>query len=109
MILPELRGRAGDLEVRVQSLPCRVDELGRRRYPWRDFGCEFLEELGRRLPPFEQVRAALPEGTLAVELHLGNQAPIQVELRGRPPTSRRFDSDLADALIEAFRSAQLEP
>jgi len=110
IVLPELRGRLGALDLRLGGLPCRIDPLGGRRYPWPDFGNELLEALWSTLGDPALLHTRLATGTpVRVEFPLRDGTPLTLELSGRPPAPRRLASDLADALLAALQSGQIEP
>ena len=108
--LPELRGSYGLLKVTVRNLPCLYDAKSEtRKYAYPNFGNDFLLALHEQLGDFDLLCAKLKAGASAQAfVTLSSYSPIVVELTGTPNSSRRqFDSDLADALIEAFKSAKL--
>jgi len=110
IVLPELRGREGALDLRLDGLPCRIDPLGGRRYPWPDFGNELLEALWNALGDPALLHTRLASGApLRVEFHLRDGSPLALELSGRPPAPRHLASDLADALLAALHAGQVEP
>ena len=108
--LPELRGTYERLKVTVRNLPCLHDAKSEtRRYAYPNFGSDFLLALHEQIGDFDLFCAKLNAGASAQAfVTLSSYSPIVVELAGTPNSSRRqFDSDLADALIDAFRSAKL--
>ena len=108
--LPELHGREGDLDLRLDGLPCRIDPLGSRRYPWRGFGNELLDALWSALGDPTLLRERLATGApVRVEFSLRDGSALTLQLSGRPPAPRRLASDLADALLAALQSGRVEP
>ena len=108
--LPELRGSYGQLKVTVRNIPCLYHaKSGRRKYAYSAFGNDFLMALHEQLGDVDLLCAQLKTGASSQAfVTLSSYSPIVVELAGAPNSSRRqFDSDLADALIEAFKSAKL--
>jgi len=112
-VLPEMQGSVGNLHVRVKLFPCRLDsKTGERTYAYDDFGVEFINELSdRQLSNFEQVCQTLAFGTSkTVSIKLRDLPSFEVELKGKiSSSSRQFYSDLADALIEAFKTKGIKP
>ena len=112
-VVPELRGSHDGLNVVVRNLPCLLDPSdGKRKYPYSDFGAEFLGELtDGQLRDFEHIHQVLSSGggkTVAVTLR--DHSPIEVAISGRASEHRKtFYSDLADALISAFESHGIKP
>lgn len=110
IVLSELRGREGALDLRLDGLPCRIDPLGGRRYPWPDFGNELLEALWNALGDPARLHTRLASGApVRVEFPLRDGSALTLELSGRPPARRHLESDLADALLAALQSGRIEP
>ena len=110
--VPELRGVYGDVEVTIRSIPCLRDrDGGSRKYAYRDFGHQFLEQLHEQLGSADTLATRLNMGTVAkVSVKLQSHEPIWVELRGKADRNiSQFQSDIADALIEAFKSGDFQP
>lgn len=108
----EMRGTYRDLHVRVRNVPCLREEQGvDRKYPYPNFGFEFLHELHEQLGRIDTIAAQLNTGAPANALiTLQSYPPISVELRGKPDRKmNQFQSDIADALLEAFKSVDLRP
>ncbi|MBX3652137.1 MAG: hypothetical protein KF771_12270 [Burkholderiales bacterium] len=108
----EMRGTYRDLHVRVRNVPCLREEQGvDRKYPYPNFGFEFLHELHEQLGRIDAIAAQLNTGAPANALiTLQSYPPISVELRGKPDRKmNQFQSDIADALLEAFKSVDLRP
>jgi len=108
--LTELRGSYQQRKVRIRNVPCLHDaKSGRRKYAYSDFGNDFLMGLHEQLGDFELLCTKLRTGAPAQAfVKVSSYSPIMVELTGTSNSSRRqFDSDLADALIEAFKSVGL--
>ena len=132
-----VKGRAGSVTVFLDGLTFRETDAG-RRFPYPDFGSQFIEALHRRL--VVPRRRGLLRSTLAcsscdasltgvapqpigiaTEVDLGTIAPIQVDLalpglvcpRCRAQMAgihdRAVESDLSDALIAAFDAAGMKP
>jgi len=110
--LSEMRGTYRDLQVTIRNLPClREDQGTTRKYPYRDFGFQFLSQLHEQLGSMDALAAQLNTGAPANALiTLESYPPISVELRGKPdPKGAQFQSDIADTILEAFKSADLRP
>jgi hypothetical protein len=107
----EASGDHGDLHVVLRNLPCLRDPAtGRRSFVDKGFGWEFRGKLSAAIDPVDDAMAVLGAGgrfVATVGLARGDQ--VQVEITGRPgKRPRQFESDLSDALIDAFESIQLE-
>lgn len=110
--LTEVRGSFHQLAVTVHNVPCLFDAMsGRRKYAYSEFGNDFLKGLHEQLGNFDLLCAKLRAGISAhAYVKVSFYPLIQVDLVGTPDGSRRqFDSDLADTLIEAFKSVGLRP
>ena len=110
--LAEIRGIYRDLHVRVRNMPCLREEQGvGRKYPYPNFGFEFLHQLHEQLGCIDTLAAQLNRGAPAGALiTLQSYPPISVELRGKPDQKmNQFQSDIADALLEAFKSVDFRP
>ena len=111
-VVPVANGAYGQLAVTIRNIPCRIDEASRdRKYRHGDFGHQFLNELHDQLGRFEDVRAKLAAGSVVNAIvELPSTPAISVELRGQASASKgQFYSDLADALLDAFKSIRLRP
>lgn len=112
-VIGEMTGSFVKVVVRVRNLPCLFEaSSGKHRYHYKDFGSEFIEELTeRQLPGFEELVRILNAGAAANALvRLRELGPIEVQVTGKiTVSSREFYSDLADALVEAFKTHQLGP
>ncbi len=78
----------------------------------RDFANGFASELSeRQLSDFPAVASALAEGRqVRVPVKVGGLPEIIVEIQGRASKrSRKFYSDLADAIIDAFDKNGIKP
>ena len=109
--LPRMVGTFGDICVVVSNFPCRVDKLsGKRTYAYSDFGCEFINELHNKLGEPEQLRRTVTAaGSKKVLVKLRNLPIFEVEIAGSIPSEKgQFYSDIADALIDAFRSQNIK-
>ena len=108
----ELRGSYRGVEVTLRNIPCLRDaEGGGRKFPFRDFGHQFVERLYEQLGSTASLATRLNMGTAAeVSVKLQSYEPIWVALRGKADRNiGQFQSDIADALIEAFKSGNLQP
>lgn len=130
-------GRAGDVRVTLTDLSYRETSKG-RRFPYPDFGSEFIEALHRALtgprrqglvrsklvcPACESPLEGIAVGPVAVttEIVLARIPPVRVdvEMPGMScPGCRRslvmvgdraVASNLSDALIDAFKGAGVAP
>jgi hypothetical protein len=130
-------GKAGRVSITLSDLSYRQTGAGRRRWPYGEFGSDFIEALHAQLPrPRRQglLRAKLScpscetsfEGapvevvTVGVRLDLGRVPPLGAEVEmpgircprcGRPVVridDAAVDSDLSDAVIDAWRSVGLD-
>lgn len=112
-VIGDLRGTSNGISVLLRNFPCRVDEAdGSRTYAYDDFGAEFLQVLsGRQLGNFDLVDSTISSGAeKSVDVKLRDLSPFEVRVSGRTTGKRdQFYSDLADALIEAFRSQSIKP
>jgi hypothetical protein len=112
-VLPELKGSHNGLHVVLRNFSCLSDALdGERKYPYPDFGTEFLAELtDRQLGDFDHVRQFLSaDAGKTVYVRLRDLPSIEVQVTGRVSSRREeFYSDLADALIAAFESHRIRP
>jgi hypothetical protein len=111
-VIPEMTGAYRNLKVVVRGMPCLKDEQGTtRKYAYYDFGAEFINELHTKLGRPDMLATQLNTGApVHAMVVLKTYAPISVELRGKPdPKVDQFVSDIADVLIEAFKSADLRP
>jgi hypothetical protein len=135
--LGPISGRARDVSVTVTDLSFRQTGSG-RQYPYPDFGSEFIEAIHKALlaprrkgllrstlacPSCESSLEGLTAGPVSVstEIALTRIPPVRVEIEmpglrcpgcGRSLVridERSVDSDLSDALIDAFASASLVP
>ncbi|HEY7131097.1 MAG TPA: hypothetical protein VH440_02545 [Candidatus Limnocylindrales bacterium] len=136
--IPRVSGRAADVSVTLAPMPFRQTESG-RRFASPDFGPDFIVELHERLPARRSrglFRPKLvcpmcgtnldaePVGRMAVAVDVALKrlpSPIRVELEmpgvGCPGCHRTLvnsddgnvDSDLSDALIDAFRAGDIRP
>ena len=108
--LPELRGQEGHLVVRLTNLPCLRDEItGDRKYASPNFGHDFLMAFHDAIGGAQHAHPRLLAGsTITRVIRLPQHPAIGIELSGKPQDRlRRFDSDIADALINAFEAAGL--
>ena len=108
----ELRGSYRDLNVTIRNFPCLREEGAEdRKYAYSNFGFEFLHKLHEQLGDLDALGARLKTGAPAHALLTLSSFPlISVEFRGTPdPSRRQFESDIADALLEAFKSIRLRP
>lgn len=109
-VLPEMSGSYQRIKVKVRNFPClREAKSEIRQFATADFGNVFLMALCEQLGDFKFLRARMQTGA---EVHafvtLAAYSPIAVEISGDPDISReQFNSELADALIEAFKSVRL--
>jgi hypothetical protein len=111
-VLPELTGQEGQLIVRLTNVPCLRDAItGSRKYARPDFGYDFLMAFYDAIGGAQQAHSRLLAGsTITTFVRLPQQSAIGVEMSGKPDDSVRvFESDIADALINAFESAGLRP
>jgi hypothetical protein len=111
-IVPEVRGASHGLNVAIFNLPCRRDETsGERKYPYANFGNDFLNQFHDQLGEFHLVSGKLRAGAVVRAIvTLPPHSPITIELQGTPDRSwGQFASDVADTLIEAFDSIKLRP
>jgi hypothetical protein len=112
-VVPELKGSYKGLHVVLRNFSCLGDASdGKRKYPYPDFGSEFLSELtDRQLGDFDHVRQVLSaDAGKTVYVRLRDLPAIEVQVTGRASSSRQqFYSDLADALIAAFDSHHIRP
>ncbi|MDR0672833.1 MAG: hypothetical protein LBF93_04045 [Zoogloeaceae bacterium] len=111
-VLPELTGKKSHLIVRLTNLPCLRDELtGDRKYAFSDFGHDILMTLHEAIGGMQHAHSRLVAGSTIITLvRLSQQPSIGVEISGRPNNSVRvFESDIADALINAFETVGLKP
>jgi hypothetical protein len=135
--LGPVSGRARDVSVTLTDLSCRQTSTG-RRFPYPDFGSDFIEALHRALVAprtlglfrWRQVcpwcdtslaGIAVEPVPITTEIALTRIPPIRVDLKMpgiKCPgcdrslvmiDDRGLDSDLSDALIDAFRAASLVP
>ena len=110
--VPELHGVCRGVEVTIRTFPCLRDVEGAgRKYAYRDFGHQFLEQLHEQLGSADALATRLNMGTVAkASVKLQSYGPISVELRGKADRNiGQFQSDIADALIEAFKGGDLQP
>ena len=111
-VLDELRGNEGALFVRLTTVPCLRDATsGQRKYAWPDFGHDFLLALYDAVGGVESAYNRLSAGSsIAAFIRLKQGPAIGVDIHGKPGGSvRRFESDIADALIDAFGSKGIRP
>lgn len=112
-VIGDLSGTSNGISVLLRNFPCRVDDAdGSRTYAYGDFGSEFLQELSdHQLGDFDLVNRTISSGAeKSVYVKLRDLAPFEVRVSGRITGKRdQFYSDLADALIEAFRSQSIKP
>lgn len=112
-VIGDLRGTSNGISVLLRNFPCRVEEAdGSRTYAYDDFGAEFLQELSdRQLGDFDLVNRTISAGAeKSVYVKLRDLSPFEVRVSGRIAGKRdQFYSDLADALIAAFKSQSMEP
>jgi hypothetical protein len=135
--LAPVSGRARDVSVRLTDLSFRETTTG-RRYPYPDFGSDFIEALHRALvaprrrglirstlvcPPCESPLEGIAVEPVVVttEIALIRIPPIRVDLEMlgiKCPgcdrslvmiNDRSVESDLSDALIDAFAVASMAP
>lgn len=106
-ILPEVRGSNGRLEIILNNLPCLHDPgTGERKLPFSDYGSELLVKLcAEELRDLDHVRRVVSTGPKTVHVRLRDQAPVAVQVTGQIPLDpEQFCSDLADCLVDAFRT-----
>lgn len=132
-----VEGRAQDVRVILTGLSTRRTAAG-LRYPYPDFGSEFIEALHRQLvgprrrglirsspacPACDRSLEGTPSGvvTVTADVQLRRIPPIRLELEMPgltcPGCARRLvriddrhvQSDLSDALIDAFNRAGIAP
>jgi hypothetical protein len=112
-IVREMKGSYNGVHVVLRNFSCLSDASdGKRKYPYPDFGAEFLAELTeRQLGDFDHVRQVLSADVgKTVYVRLRNLPAIEAQVSGRGSDSRQeFYSDLADALIAAFDSHRIGP
>ncbi len=111
-VVPSMTGTYDGLSVTVRNFPCLRDAAtGSRTYPYKDFGNEFINALGKELGDHAELRNVLGAGAgKTVVVVLPKITAIEVSLMGSPSTTRhQLDSSLADALIVAFESKGIKP
>jgi hypothetical protein len=111
-IVPVASGTCDKLAVTLRNIPCLTDgATGDRKYRYGDFGHQFLNELHNQLEDFEDLRTKLGAGSGANAIvDLPSMPAVTVELRGIVNASKgQFYSDIADALLDAFKSIRLRP
>ncbi len=111
-LLPELKGQEGHLIVRLTNLPClRDDVTGDRKYIFTDFGYDFLMAFHEAIGGAKHAHSRLVAGSaITGDVRLPQQPRIGIEMHGKPHDRvRNFESDIADALINAYESAGLRP
>ncbi|MDR7070957.1 hypothetical protein J2X02_003831 [Pseudoxanthomonas japonensis] len=111
-VLPELTGQESSLILRLTNVPCLRDEItGDRKYSSPNFGHDFLMALHDAIGGSKHAYSRLFAGsTITTLVRLPQQSAIGVEMSGKPNDNVRvFESDIADALISAFRMAGLRP
>ena len=109
-ILPVVRGTNGRLKVVMNNLPCLHDaRSGERKLPFSDFGSQLLVKLcAEQLTDLDHVRRVVSAGYKTVYVRLHGQQPVAVHVAGQiPQDPQRFCSDLADCLVNAFRTEHL--
>ena len=108
----ELRGSEGSLSIILTNVSCLRDSAsGDRKYAWPDFGHDFLFALYEDIGGGNQAHARLGLGSSIVTSVRLKQGPaIGVEISGKPSGNvRSFESDIADAIINAFASGGIRP
>lgn len=111
-ILAEMRGVASGLAIRLIDVPCLRDEItGDKKYASPAFGHDLLLALHEAIGGAKHAHERLVAGSkVSAVVRLPQYPAIVVEMSGSPNNSLRvFESDIADALIEAFRAAGLKP
>jgi hypothetical protein len=136
--IPRLTGRAGEISVAISPMPFRETPKG-RRYPYADFGADFMDAFYPSLPaarlhglfrvklvcPTCDVRlddATVGRVAFAVEVALKRiPSPIRVDVEmpgvicprcGRSLIDlddRTLRGHLGDALIDAFEAGGIKP
>jgi len=135
--LGEVSGRARDISVTLTGLSVRQTTTG-RRYPYPEFGEGFIDALHKALPAprhrgllrtsivcptCETSLEGLPGAivTATTQLSFSQIPPVRVEVAMPGITcpgcmaplvrtdDKALESDLSDALIDAFNSAGIEP
>jgi hypothetical protein len=105
--VPVAHGTHQGLAVAISNLPCLKDPGSeKRKYPYPDFGHDFLMELHKAIGDKNHARLSLEAGAqLTASIELREYPPIGVAISGKPHKSAQmFDSDVADLLISAFTS-----
>jgi len=108
--ISELSGSYNGLHVSLRNFSCQRDPVsGTRRYAYQDFGFEFITELSdRQLGNYSQVAQTLNSGSsVVVWVSLQDLPPIEVTIHGHTYQQKAFYSDIADALISAFGSKDI--
>ncbi len=136
--IPRLTGRAGDVSVAISPMPFRETEKG-RRFAYPEFPPDFLEELYKKLsaprrqglfrsklicPTCETGLDAIVVGRAAVAINatlkrIPSPMRVEVEMPGLVcpgchqslvrMDDRNVQSDLSDALIDAFNAGDIKP
>jgi hypothetical protein len=109
---PEANGRFGGLNIVLRDLPVRRDPAtGQAHYASPDFGWEFRGKLNQAIGDLGAAISLLEAGgRLEVTVRLDSGQEVHVAMAGSPARKpSEFDSDLSDALIDAFASAGLTP
>jgi len=110
-VVSELKGSYNGLHVVLRNFSCLRDPSdGKRKYPYQNFGAEFLAELrDRQLGDFDLIRRVLSaDAGKTAYVRLRDLPAIEVQVTGRASSRRdAFYSDLADALIAAFDSHRI--
>jgi hypothetical protein len=108
--LAELKGSFAGLHVRMANVPCLREKEGTRcKFPYSDFGFEFLNRLHEQLGASDSLATRLNMGIPAKALiKLRSYPAMTVEIRGKASLDiGQFQSDIADALLAAFDSVEL--
>lgn len=106
----EMHGTYRDLSVTLRNVPCLREEHGSvRKFASPDFGLHLLNELHEQLGSMDALASRLNAGAPACALiTLSGYQPVSVELRGKlGQKAWELQSDIADALLEAFKSVGL--
>lgn len=96
----------------IRNFPCLIDKESKRcKYIYPDFGTDFRYELiDKKLGDFKSLKSHFEyQSTFLTNLNLKNKYNIEIEFKASNFSDRsQFYSNLADAIINAFKQQKIK-
>jgi hypothetical protein len=110
-IIPEISGNAGAMKVTMKNMPIRREALTSKLKLYSDFPSELIEEIyySKNKFTYEDVTQVLQRvNKFAVNLKVKQLSEMLLEISGTLPKKQQFESDLSDAILNAWKSNNIK-